>query len=294
MKLPTEDGIYRGISWEDYRRIPRLNLSKLKHIDRSPFHFRAAELEEDEDSDAKLVGRAAHVAVLEPQHWLARFAIWDGPRRAGADWEKFKKDNAGLEILTAKQRDQVIAIQKAVHGDRDASKYLVDGSAEVTLLWTHVQEPIGGLPGFSFKCKGRVDFASGGLADLKTTRDASLAKFRNQSWDLKHHVGAGWYVDGYAAAAKGELRPFRIIAVDSKKPHGVAVYGVPERILDVGRATYRGWLARLHDCRERNWWPAYGELELELPAWAQKGDDEDTSGMDLEFEEEQSDVAEGL
>ncbi len=288
MTLPKEDGIYKGVSWEDYRRIPRLNMSLLKHIDKSPYHFQAAEMEDqDEDTDAMVVGRAAHVAVLEPHLWLQRYAIWDGPRRAGNDWEKFKKDNAGLEILTEKQRDQVIGMQKAVRGNPDAAKHLVDGSAELTVLWTHVQEPLGGIPGFSFQCKARIDFASGAVTDLKTTRDASPARFKNQSWEFKHHVAAGWYVDGYAAATGGELLPFRIIAVEQKKPHAVCVYPVPERILDVGRATYRGWLALLHECRTRNSYPAFGEVDLELPTWAEKAREEDVSGLGLEFPEEQ-------
>lgn len=292
MKIPTEDGIYPGLSRELYERIPRLNMSRLKHMGDSPFHYRATELEEEKDTDAKLEGRATHVAVFEPERWLATYAIWDGARRYGKEWDKFCAQHEGMEILTEKQRDRVIAIQKAVRSDRYAAPLLEHGQAEVTILWTHVEPPIGDRPGFSIQCKGRMDFANGVISDLKCTKDAGPEAFARQSWNLRHHVSAAWYVDGYAAATGGELRPFRMIAVGNRAPHPVQVYNVPEGHLDLGRATYRGWLAQLHDCRRLNRWPGYAEgpIDLGLPKWAQTEDEEDVSGMDLEFEEERADA----
>jgi hypothetical protein len=282
VKLPTEDGIYPGLPRDLYERIPRLNMSKLKHMAHSPFHFRAAELEEEQDTDEKLEGRATHVATFEPERWLATYAIWDGPRRAGNDWKKFCADHAGLEILTEKQRDRVIAIQKAVRSDRYAAPFLEHGLAEVTILWTHVEPPLGDRPGFSIQCKGRIDFANGAISDLKSTRDASPEGFARQSWNLRYHVSAAWYVDGHAAACGGELRPFRMIAVGNRAPHPVQVYNVPEGHLDIGRATYRGWLAQLHDCRRLSRWPGYAEgpIDLGLPKWAVPDDYEEEDATD--------------
>lgn len=288
--IPSEDGVYKSISWADYQRIPRLNLSKLKHMEESPFHFRAAELEQEEDTEARLIGRATHTATLEPENWLARYAIWDGGTRRGKDWDKFKKENEGQDILTADQRDRVIAIQKAVRGDEFAAKYLRDGSAEVTVLWTHVEPALGPRPGFEVRCKGRLDFTGAGIVDLKTTRSARPEKFFSQSWEYAYHVAAGWYSDGLAAATNGELRPFRLLAVASKAPHAVQVFHVGAQLQNVGRATYRGWLAQLQECRATGRYRAYaeGELELEPPRWVKnQADNEDTSGLDLEFEEEQ-------
>lgn len=290
MTLPTEDGIYPGLSWDDYARIPRVNMSKLRHIGRSPFHFRAAELEPDQDTDEKLEGRACHVATLEPERWLAAYAIWDGPRRAGKEWDKFCAENHGMEILTVKQRDRIIAIQKAVRSDEYAAPLLRNGAAEVTVLWTHVEPALGGSPGFSIKCKGRLDFTNLSISDLKTSRDASPDAFAKQSWSMGHHVAGAWYVDGYAAATNGELRPYSIIAVDKASPHAVQVYRMPEGHLNIGRATYRGYLVRLNECRTKNHWPAYAEgpIDLGLPKWAQQDDEEeeDISGIGLEFGEE--------
>lgn len=271
----TENGIYNNVPRAEYERIPRVNISRLVNMKRSPFHFRASELEESESTDAKVEGSASHVAVLEPQRWLASYAIWDGGTRRGKDWDKFRADNSHLEILTAAQRDRVKAIQKAVHGDERAAKYLRDGSAEVTLLWTDSETGI--------ECKGRIDFANECITDLKTTRDASPDAFARQCWDLDYHVRSAFYSDGYAATNGGEVLPYRIVAVDNRAPHAVAVYRIPERILDVGRATYQGWLAKLLECRTRNWWPSYAdgqELELEMPRWA-RPPEEDTDVENL-------------
>lgn len=292
MTLPTEDGIYEGIRWEDYKRIDRVNWSKLKHMKRSPFHFRAAQLEQDEDTDAMLVGRACHVAVLEPERWLASYAIWDGGRRYGKEWDKFKAANEGMELLTAAQRDQVIALQKAVLADKDAREHLQGGAAELTVLWTHVVETLAGLPGFAIRCKARLDATGKAITDLKTTRDASPEAFTRQCWNLDYYGQAAFYVDGYAAATRTSPRPYAIVAAENYGGNAVQLYRLPERSLDHGRVQYRSHLEVLNQCRLQNRWPGYadGPVELELPRWAQEQDqedDSDISGLSLEFDQEQ-------
>lgn len=280
MKLPTETGLYLGIKWEDYERIPRMNLSTLKHMKKSPFHLREAQKTPREDSDPLRIGRATHVMVLEPESFLSRFAIWDGGSRRGKEWEKFLAKVEGLDVLTEDQYHQVKAISAAVLAHEHAAGYLRGGSAEATLLWTD--------PDTGVECKGRLDLAQEGraLVDLKTTRDASPEAFQKQSWNLGHHEQAAFYRKGWQAA-KGALIPYFIVAVESTAPHAVAVYEVPKRILAMGEESNRDLLERLVVCRNENRWPGYadGVMELDVPRWLQK--DTDVSGLGLEFPEEQ-------
>lgn len=61
-----------------------------------------------------------------------------------------------------------------------------------------------------------------------------------------------------------------IVAVENDDPYDVVVYDVPQESIDAGRKAYRGWLAQLATCREKNEWPGYatGRQLLLPPRWA--------------------------
>lgn len=293
MKPPNEAGLFTHVPREDYDRIDRINWSALKHMKRSPFHFREAAREKvDKDTDAMRVGRATHIATLEPERFRATHAVWDGGRRYGKEWDKFCEKNAGYEILTEDQYQQVVTISKAVLSHEIAARWLRAGSSEVTLQWTHLLPDLEEGRPFPIECKARLDFAPNvaGVVDLKTTRDASPEAFGRQAWNLDYLGQAAMYQDGYAAVNGGVRMPYVIVAVESAAPHAVQVYRVPERLLKLGRAMYVGFLETLAECRRQNRWPGYsdGELELDVPRWAQAqndDDDQDVTGLGLVMNE---------
>lgn len=286
---PTENGIYTGVAREDYEKLDyRVNWSTLKVMKKSPAHYRANLMKrEKKDTDALKLGRAVHLAVLEPERFRTSYAVWDGERRAGKEWEAFKKKWADCEILREEDYQEAKAIAEAARNDRHAAAYLRDGAAEVTLLWTHSQ-PANGVPGFDMPCKGRMDFGAkaGVIVDLKTCRDGSPDGFSRAAWDLDYLAQAAFYVDGHAAASgTGEVLPYVIVAVEKEEPYVVQVYTVPEHLLDMGRELYRSHLARLSECRRESRWPGYsdGPMELPLPRWMRS---DDASGLGLVFEED--------
>ena len=274
-----ENGLYPNLSRAEYDAMTsRVNWSRLKHISRSPAHFRHALTAEGKDTPARAFGRLAHLAILEPE-LFARVPTWTGARR-GREWEAFRAENEGRDIATADDRDRAAAIAEAVRAHPTASQYVTGGRAEVTALWTHETPPVegSGLPGFAFDCKARLDYVAekvGALVDVKTCRDASPDAFGRDVWNLQYHVQAAWYRDGFAAAT-GRTLPFVIVAVETEPPHVVQVYRVPDWILDEGRSTYRALLGLLDRCKRERHWPGYatGELELMLPRWAVQPPDE--------------------
>lgn len=282
-----KNGVYFGLPRAAYDLIAeRVNWSWLKHMKRSPFHFQTAKTEAEKDTDAMRQGRAGHVYTLERERFAKEWIVWDKGDRRGNAWKDFKAEAEanGQEILTATQYENVVAIAESALSNKHARPYLEHGCAEVTLLWTH-EEPANGEPGFKLDCKGRIDFAAtrSAILDLKTTRDAAPEPFFRQCWNLDYYAQAAYYVDGYAAANGGVLLPFLIVAVENTSPYTSQLYRVPERILDMGRATYRGLLRRVAECRTADAWPGYadGPLELELPSWASRDAEEDLTGLGI-------------
>lgn len=282
------DGVYADLKREQYDLLERTNFSKLSKIAISPAHYRHGLMEQDEQTDALKVGRAGHVATFEPERFLKQWVKWDGGRRAGKDWERFRGEHEpfGREILTEAEFDLCVAVQKSVRNSAMAAPYLTGGQGEVTLLWTYRVGPIGALPGYSFEMKSRIDFLAkiGAITDLKIVRSAEPQAFGRACVEYRWHSRAACYVDAYKALT-GKTLPYIVVAVEKKPPHITQVYRIPEHVLQFGRDDYRGMLDRLHLCKSESRYPGYADdvLDLELPTWALPQDDEDPTGLGLEI-----------
>ena len=251
-------GIHSEVTREEYDGIDRLNYSKLKLMAKSPAHYMAAPRK---DSDAMKLGRAVHLAVLEPDRFAAEVAIWTGERRAGKLWEAFKEANAGKELLSEEEHRQAHLVAEAVRNDPTAARYLTVGTPETTVLWD-----AGG-----HACKSRLDWVgTSALVDLKSTRDASPASFGRDAYNMHYAAQAAFYSDAHYVAT-GEALPFVIVAVEPNDPFAVVTYRIPDALIALGRQQYLSWLDRLTYCLERKTWPSYaeGEIDLCLPRWAE-------------------------
>lgn len=300
--MSTEAELVPNMPRAHYDAQPRMNWSRIKHLRRSPAHFRHAMTARQADSDPRRLGRATHLAVFEPMRFPFECVEWTGKVRNGNAWDKFRATNEGREILTSAQMDFALAIGDAARKDSTAAKYLEGGPAELTVLWTHhfpaeVEQCPQCAPGPGalrlepIDMKARIDFVSsaggGALVDLKTTRDASPDGFGRQIWSLRYHTQAAVYQDGYFEAT-GKRLPFVLVAVETEPPHVVQVYRVPEIGLEAGRDEYRTLLGRLALCRAESKWPGYGEgeMEAEFPKWSGlAADDEDLSDIGVDFPE---------
>lgn len=276
-----KDGIYPELTRAEYDALAdRENWSRLKNMGRSPMHYRHGLLEPRADTAALLNGRANHVAVFEPQRFAGLVSVWEGGRRQSKTWDAFRAANAGKDILTKAEYDQLIAMQRAVRQHPVASHYLQGGKPEVSVLWTHKAPAIGALPGYAIQCKSRLDYlAPKWILDLKTCRDASPKAFGRAALNLGYHAQAAYYVDAVEAVT-GERLPYVIIAAELAPPCVVQVYRLPEHVLDAGRDEYRSLLFRLNECRATDQWGGYAaaELDLELPQWSGVVIPEETNG----------------
>jgi hypothetical protein len=266
-------GLFPIMPRDEYDALPRVNLSSLKLFGKSAAHYKHTIEHGRKDTTALRLGRAVHAAVLEPEKFAVEYTRWTG-RRYGSAWEKFREAVTG-EILTADEHDLCAALASAVRGDEHAAPYVDGGLPEVTALWETG----------AFQCRARLDYLkTDAIVDLKTARDASPGEFERASWRYGYHVQAAWYVDAVRACTERDL-PFAIVAVEKEPPYLVQVYEVPEHVLDLGRAEYRGWLERLDYCRRENVWPGYasGPLQLGVPAWVTGANDDvdDLSGFEL-------------
>ena len=244
-----------------------LNWSLLKHMMKSPLHLDHARKAPYRDTPAMALGRGGHTATLEPDKFALEFAVWEGERRAGKDWEAFRAANSNRTILKVDEYQRCLGIRDAVRSHPAAGPAISHGQAEVSIRW---KDPVYGVA-----CKARLDFIGGTILDLKTTADIDPRRFAA----LAHRYGyvhqLAWYRWGVECATGVTDYPCQIVAVESDEPHDVALYTLNELDLGAALEEVQELLTRYVACTELGSWPGryLGETELSMPAYAWKDDD---------------------
>lgn len=243
-----------------YEDLPGVNWSTLKTMERSPLHYQHRLENSGADTDAFRLGRAAHRAILEPQLLEDTVVAWEGARRAGKEWEGFKIEHAGKDIISLAERDLVAGMAAAVHC-HPAAQALLAGPCLVEHAHQWVDERTG------IECKCRLDLvriSTSQMVEIKTARASDPRSFGRAAATYRYHGQVAFYHDGYGFSGDP-----MIIVVESAAPHDVVVYNAAG-MLEPGRALYRHLLSRLAECRERNEWPGTSAvpIDIDLPDWA--------------------------
>ena len=214
---------------------------------------------EHKQTDAMLVGAATHKLILEPKTFKHEFAVWEGGRRAGGEWQAFKLYHSGKDIITKAQFDEIEKMRVAVMANPEAKNLLTGGIPERSVFWR--DEETGLL------CRARADYIkeSGGktiLIDLKTCVSAEPEKFTRDLFNMGYPLQECMYRTGFNASA------FAFIAVE-KGTNTVQVYTLDELFDDVGYFVYRQALEKWADCLKNNDWSTYrvGVSELKCPEY---------------------------
>src|SRR6185312_14979704 len=124
------EGEGNAMTFDEYAKLEGINWSTLRHMQKSPAHYLQNLLQKGKDTAAMKLGRAGHVAILEPDKFMSYCVVWDGGTRRGKEWDAFKAANEGREILTVDEHSTCMAMSAAVRSDAVASRYLTGGVAE--------------------------------------------------------------------------------------------------------------------------------------------------------------------
>jgi hypothetical protein len=116
--------------------------------------------------------------------------------------------------------------------------------------------------------------------ELKTTADPSPEKFWSDYYSYGYHCQAAINRKGLADRLGGVVPGCYVAAVRNEEPHEVAVYVVPEQVLEDGAAEVEKDLQKLAECSAgaRPWAAAWETLEeddgmlplIRRPYWYKK------------------------
>lgn len=268
----------------------RISKSGISRVLKSPAHYWAEYLDPNkgprEETAAMFEGTLLHTTILEPGEVLKRYVVQpaDAPSRdclrhrnakaPSADtlkniawWDHFNETTGGRLLISSAMYDRSQRIADSVRR-HPAARWLLDqaGIIEEAHTWEDMDTDA------PCKCMPDKRIPDHGIVvDLKSAEDASPDGFGRSAKTYGYPMQGALYLDGLNnyASRGGSYDSFMFIAVEKDPPYAVAVYNIPDDVLQKGRELYLRGLRAYMEARTTGEWPAYSPQveELQMPSY---------------------------
>lgn len=235
------EGIYDNVSMEDYRSAIGFSRSDLIDIGISPKHWEWVRTHDKEDKQCFSFGSLVHDTLQFGDEFIKNKYIFEP-----TDIDKRKKEGKEkYKLFIEENKDKRIVSKELINGHRPSyvynqmiknaknnkvfQKLLSNAKFEQSIFWI---DKLTGLP-----CKCRPDLLINKkdmiiVADIKTTRDASLRGFRKELFNHNYDVQASFYSEGVSKALNVPSVNFLFMAIENKPPFDCAVYNLSEERME--------------------------------------------------------------
>ena len=211
------------------------------------------------ETDAYMVGKAAHVRILEgTETFQSRYSLdWpcndegdplDGRTKAVKEW----KAQQTQYPLNPKDVALIAQMAQGVALNDQAVELISTGIAEGVIRTTYNGHP----------CQIRIDWLNPehGIVDLKTCDD--LTYFEADARKYKYHNQMAFY-QAVLKQVLGFWVPVYLIAIEKKEPYRCGVWRMTDDCLAAARHDNEQAMQRLVFCQTENVWPTgYEEVRL--------------------------------
>lgn len=228
-----------------------VRFSYLKHMARSPMHYKASLAEPWDSKRSMEKGSGVHAVVLGGKEVVAYFA---GKPRRGKEYDEFARLHAGKLIVTNSDYDHVMGMADAVHNHKDAMAVL-EGVREHEVDWNFLGRA----------CQSHLDCWGGYfITELKSGQTSHPDRFTWQAFRMDYPAQLAFYDE--AMATPGQRLDHYIVAVEATAPYVVTVFQLTPRAIEKGRQRVRLWFERLLACERADEWPGYSQSIVQLDA----------------------------
>jgi len=242
-----------SMSEEEYNELPGLRSTALKYFMQwgpRAYHQKYVlnVFEPDKENDCLRFGKILHELVIEGKR---DWEVWEGGRRAGAEWNGFKEgcEAEGKLILLPKE-ERILELM--------LDSVMVNEQAVNLLNRTVRREQVVQFKYKGLACKCRFDMwlDNDGIADPKSCRDPTAEGFFFKGVDqFSYHIQAEFYKMGAQNYLESDRPiPFHFIAIENKEPYRCAVHTIHYQVRDSMRDLMYAALDELVECYERDEW----------------------------------------
>lgn len=289
-------GIVYGMSFEDYHAVDAFSASGMKHLARSPWHWKNRV--EVAQSRAMLCGSLVHCAQLEPRALAERYVVVpeDAPRRpsvtqwkaknpsadsvAAMDWWRtFEASNTRRAIVQAADYATTQKQLEAIQACEELRESFSSGDSEVSMFWTDPETGVycKARPDHITQRRGRVQ-----MLDLKSMADDTPAGVQRALGRLGLYRQEAHYRRGYQVITGQPVEDFVFAVVSSAPPILATPYRLVDDALQQGLEEVADLLREFAQCQRSGVWPAYkpDQRMIDLPAWCKT-----VGEVEVEFEQ---------
>lgn len=240
---------------EEYHAGEGVSKSRLfKALKKSPFHARYGK---NENKPQFAIGKAAHIAILEPERLDA--SVLRGPdNRRGNDWKHAQNeaDHFGKILLTAGDYDQAMLIRDLANTIPELDWLRSDPDNITETSAYHVDEETDLL------LKTRVDFYSPReriIVDVKNMADGSPEGFRRDIGMFGYHMQDQLYSDVWEKGSGYKVDAFMFLVFEKCEPPTFKLYELTPSSKAEGYELYRNGVKLWAKCEAENNFPSYGD-----------------------------------
>lgn len=266
----------------DYRRELGQNQSSLKHILKSPAHYKAALNRRFSPTTNMSIGSALHCLVLEGQKtYDASYIVKpDDIKFTTKEGKAWKEEHRRYTILDKEAERKVLGMAETLKSLPD-----FDGTAknyrkfnEVSIYWDSD----------GIDCKARLDrVVDRGdyveVLDLKTTDSIDPHDFQKKVVGVFNYVfQAAWYAEAASLVYNKPAR-FTFLGIERDDPFAMGVFTVSEEMMAEGQRQIRRARKILKECLKKKTWekPEVAYNSLELPSWFRPTDPDEVPFVEL-------------
>lgn len=240
--------------YRDHEGVSRSELNILRS--KTPFHYKYAQENPEEETTALLEGRAAHKMILEPESFFDEFAVCpkvDRRTAAGKEaYAAFIEEAAGKDVITEELLEKVRAMAEAIKLNERAVLFLT-GEHEQSFFWTDAET--------DEVCKVRPDCLTEVdgkkyITDYKTTTSCADWEFERSVRKYGYKFQAGMYREGVFQNTFEDYG-FAFVAQEKTAPYATRVYICSDEFIREGYEQFRETLNTYHFCKENDDWPGY-------------------------------------
>lgn len=295
---PLVPGIYQSVPSATYHSaVAAVSCSMLDLLD-PPARLKAwLDSEEDEDpTDAMLMGSFVHQRILEPSSPLPKLAViperypvpadstlvkqkkaapgdmvpWHGSAGYCKAWVQ-NQEAAGKVVVTRAFYENTACCIEAIRADKECQRIFTKGVGELSIIapYATARESI-----IMRRC--RLDWLptdSNAIVDIKKVGEgkASEREFRKMAFERKWHRKAAFYLDcwNYHMSKTDPRSKFVFVLVEDAEPFLVAKYHLSFESLALGHRQACADLETYAACVADDHWPGYSDsiVEVEPPEW---------------------------
>lgn len=236
----------------------------------------------DDETDALLVGRAAHHLLFGEERFQDQFKLrpedvlgepWHGNKKVCKEWLA-KAKLEGKTVLTPSQFESIEGMAISLAREPLVKAGILNGSIESSWFWKDIETGLW--------CKVRPDASpndSLDFADLKTTPSVKIEDLQRTIRDYGYFQQGALVGEACQQILKRPMSSFSLVFVEKKRPYCVRIVTLKENDLARGHKINRVALRTFADCFKSGKWPGPGGEQrdaayIELPEWSQKQIDE--------------------